>query len=189
MSVPPGEMTLLLRRCAHGDAAARDALWALAHAELREMARARLAREAGEPTWQPTELVHEAFLRLCDLRMSLLDRAHFLAVAATTMRRVLVDHARAKRRAKRGGGVTSVTLDPQSDELAVSGGIDLLDLDAALRALAELDQRKALAIEGSYFGGMTDAELALALGVSEATAKRELRSARAWLLTALGPAP
>lgn len=149
------------------------------------MARARLARESGVPTWQPTELVHEAFLKLCGLRLPLRDRSHFLALAATAMRQVLIDHARGKRRDKRGGGARALTLDSQLPASEGVASVDILDLDRALAALAALDPRKARAIEGSYFGGMTDAELALALDVSEATVKRELRSARAWLATAL----
>jgi RNA polymerase sigma factor (TIGR02999 family) len=188
MSAPHGEVTALLRRSAAGDAQARDALWSLAHDELRALARARLSREQGTQTWQPTELVHEAFLKLCDLRMPLADRAHFLAMAATAMRQVLIDHARGKRRDKRGGGAAMVTLHSQLASDAEAADIDILDLDRALSELAALDERKARAIEWSYFGGMTDAELALALEVSEATVKRDLRSARAWLATALGGA-
>jgi RNA polymerase sigma factor (TIGR02999 family) len=188
-TLPAGEVTRLLRRSAEGDAAARDAVWSLAHAQLRELARSRLARESSQPTWQPTELVHEAYLKLCDLRMSLADRAHFLALAANTMRRILIDHARGKQRAKRGGDVFAVTLDAQLADDGNVIGIDLLDLDAALEQLAALDARKARAIECSYFGGMSDTELAAALGVSEATAKRDLRSARAWLATMLVDQP
>lgn len=184
-TVPAGELTRLLRRSAEGDAAARDAVWTLAHAQLRALAQARLARESSLPTWQPTELVHEAYLKLCDLRMPLADRAHFLALAATTMRRILIDHARGKQRDKRGGGALAVTLDSQLADDGNAADIDLLDLDAALEQLAALDARKARAIECSYFAGMNDAELAAALGVSEATAKRDLRSARAWLATVL----
>ena len=177
-------LTGLLRRSAAGDVVARDKLWALAHAELREMARARLAREAGMPTWQPTELVHEAYLKLCGSGLGYCDRAHFLAMAATAMRQVLVDHARGRRRDKRGGGDRPVTLTTALPG-AASQDLDLLDLDRALSTLAELDARKARAIELSYFGGLADRELAEVLDVSEPTVKRDLRSARAWLATAL----
>ena len=185
MKPEPGTLTGLLRRSAEGDVAARDAVWAMAHAELRELARARLARESATPTWQPTELVHEAFLKLCGLGIGYKDRAHFLAMAATVMRQVLVDHARARKRDKRGGGVCAVTLDTGLAGSTSSGAIDVLDLDRALHALAELDARKARAIELSYFGGLADRELAEVLAVSEPTVKRELRSARAWLASTL----
>jgi RNA polymerase sigma factor (TIGR02999 family) len=180
-----GTLTGLLRRSAMGDVAARDAVWAMAHAELRDLARARLARESGAPTWQPTELVHEAFLKLCGLEMGYQDRAHFLAMAATAMRQVLVDHARARQRDKRGGGQRAVTLDTGLVASSNVGAIDVLDLDRALDTLAGLDARKARAIELSYFGGMADREVAEVLDVSEPTVKRDLRSARAWLAATL----
>lgn len=178
-------MTQLLQRSAQGDAAARAQVWEAAHGELRALARARLQRESGNPTWQPTELVHEAFLKLCGLRMAFQDRAHFMAMAATAMRQVLVDHARERRRDKRGGGLRAVTMDSRLVGHEGAQDIDLLDLDRALSELATLDLRKARAIELSYFGGLADAELAQALEVSEATVKRDLRTARAWLATAL----
>lgn len=184
-SLPAGEMTQLLQRSAQGDAAARAQVWEAAHGELRALARARLQRESGNPTWQPTELVHEAFLKLCGLHMAFHDRAHFMAMAATAMRQVLVDHARERRRDKRGGGLRAVTMDSRLVGEAGAMDIDLLDLDRALSELAALDPRKARAIELSYFGGLADAELAQALEVSEATVKRDLRTARAWLATAL----
>lgn len=183
--LPAGEMTRLLQQSAQGDAAARAQVWQAAHAELRALARARLQRESGNPTWQPTELVHEAFLKLCGLRMAIRDRAHFMAMAATAMRQVLVDHARERRRDKRGGGLRAVTMDSRLVGETGAQDIDLLDLDRALSELAALDPRKARAIELSYFAGLGDAELAQALDVSEATAKRDLRTARAWLATAL----
>lgn len=178
-------LTGLLQRSAAGDVAARDAVWAMAHAELRELARMRLARESGTPTWQPTELVHEAFLKLCGLGIGYKDRAHFLAMAATAMRQVLVDHARARKRDKRGGGEHALTLDTGLAANTGTRAIDVLDLDRALQELAGLDQRKARAIELSYFGGLADRELAEVLAVSEPTVKRDLRSARAWLAATL----
>jgi len=183
-----GDVTGLLRRSAAGDLTAREELWAVAHEQLRALARSRLLRESGVPTWQPTELVHEAFLKLCALEMPLRDRAHFLAMAATVMRQVLIDHARSRRRNKRGGGIRAVTLNSRFSGEEDIADVDILDLDRALTELQDLDARKALAIEWSYFGGMTDSELALAMDVSEATVKRDLRSARAWLATALDDA-
>lgn len=178
-------VTGLLQRSAAGDESARAALWSITHDQLRALARARLARESGVPTWQPTELVHEAFLKLCGLRMPLRDRVHFMAMAATAMRQVLIDHARQRDRDKRGGGLRVVTLDAQLADAGGTADVDLLDLDRALQELHGLDPRKARAIELSYFGGLSDAELAVALAVSEATVKRDLRMARAWLATAL----
>jgi RNA polymerase sigma factor (TIGR02999 family) len=181
----PGTLTGLLQRSAAGDAAARDAVWAQAHTELRQLARARLARESGTPTWQPTELVHEAFLKLFGLGIGFKDRAHFLAMAATAMRQLLVDHARSRKRDKRGGGERAITLNTDLAGATGPGSIDVLDLDRALQTLAGLDARKARAIELSYFGGLADRELAEVLEVSEPTVKRDLRSARAWLASTL----
>jgi RNA polymerase sigma factor (TIGR02999 family) len=181
----PGPITLLLQRSAEGDASAQEAVWSLTQNELKALARSRLAQESGSPTWQPTELVNEVWLKLCNLHMDLRNRTHFLAMAATAMRRVLIDHARERRREKRGSGVEAVTLSSNIDAASAALSVDILDLDRALDELAELDARKARAIELSYFGGMLDAELAEHLGVSEATVKRDLRSARAWLASAL----
>jgi RNA polymerase sigma factor (TIGR02999 family) len=181
----PGTLTLLLRRSAEGDADAREQAWSMTYGELRALAIARLSREPGRITWQPTELVNEAYLKLGGLAIAFHDRAHFMAMAATAMRQVLIDHARSRRSDKRGGGATRVTLDSRWIEAGREPEIDLLDLDRALQELATHDARKARAIELSYFGGMTDAEAAAALEVSEATLKRDLRMARAWLATAL----
>ena len=185
MKPDPATLTGLLQRSAAGDVAARDAVWSMAHAELRELARVRLARESGAPTWQPTELVHEVFLKLCGLSIGYKNRAHFLAMAATAMRQVLVDHARERKRDKRGGGERALTLDTGVAANSGARAIDVLDLDRALHALADLDARKARAIELSYFGGLADRELAEVLDVSEPTVKRDLRSARAWLASTL----
>jgi RNA polymerase sigma factor (TIGR02999 family) len=181
----PGPITLLLQRSANGDLEARDAIWALTQNELKALARARLAQESGAPTWQPTELVNEVWLKLSDLQMDLRNRTHFLAMAATAMRRALIDHARERRREKRGNGFSAVTLSSAIEAAGNALTVDILDLDHALTELAVIDTRKAQAIELSYFGGMTDGEVAGTLGVSEPTIKRDLRSARAWLATAL----
>lgn len=190
-SAPPSDeppLTELLHRSADGDAAARDQVWAQVHDQLRALARSRLAREA-PVTCQPTELVHEAFIKLAGHAPTPRDRNHFLALAAVAMRQVLIDQARARNRDKRGGGARPLTLD--SRVAGVEGpdeGIDLLDLDDAIEALAAVDARKARAVVFSYFGGMTDDEVAVALDISPATAKRDLRTARAWLGNALDPA-
>lgn len=182
----PGPITALLQRSVDGDPTARDEIWLLAQHELKALARARLASESASSTWQPTDLVNEVWLKLNGLQMDLRGRSHFMAMAATAMRRVLIDHARERRRDKRGGGVRVLTLNSQLAGVLATPDVEILDLDRALNELAELDERKARAIELSYFGGLTDAEVAEALTVSEPTVKRDLRSARAWLATALG---
>lgn len=185
---PP--LTELLRRSADGDRAARDRVWAEVHDQLRALARSRLAREA-PVTCQPTELVHEAFLKLSGPSMEPRDRNHFLALAAVAMRQVLVDQARSRNRQKRGGGARPLTLDTRAgagDE-ANTGGVDVLDLHTAIDELAEADPRKAEAVVLSYFGGLTDDEAAGALEISPATVKRDLRTARAWLGSVLGGPP
>ncbi|MCC5866189.1 MAG: sigma-70 family RNA polymerase sigma factor [Wenzhouxiangella sp.] len=179
------DLTLLLRRSVSGDEAARDALWGHLHDRLRAMARQRLARES-VPQCDPTELVHEAFLKLDRLELAPRDRLHFLALAARAMRQVLVEQARARRRDKRGGGLAPVTLMTRHAPDSSAQAIDVLDLEQALVELERLDPRKARAIELSYFGGLTDEQVADALDVSSATLKRDLRTARAWLATALG---
>ena len=187
-SSDPGPVTALLQRSVDGDPGARDEVWSLVQHELKALARVRLASESAAATWQPTDLVNEVWLKLNGLKMDLRGRSHFMAMAATAMRRVLIDHARERRRDKRGGGIRVVTLNSQLAGVLATPDVEILDLDRALNELAELDERKAQAIELSYFGGLTDAEVAEALAVSEPTVKRDLRSARAWLATVLGAA-
>ena len=185
-------LTELLQRSAEGDAGARDRVWAQVHDQLRALARSRLAREA-PVTCQPTELVHEAFLKLAGHTPTPRDRNHFMALAAVAMRQVLVDQARSRLRQKRGGGARPVTLDSHAvvgngsggDGLASDTGIDVLDLHEAIERFEAIDPRKARAVVLSYFGGLTDDEVADALEISPATAKRDLRTARAWLSSAL----
>ena len=177
---PP--ITELLRRSADGDRAARARVWAEVHGRLRKLARSQLAREA-PVTCQPTELVHETFLKLSGPTVEARDRNHFMALAAAAMRQVLVDQARQRNRQKRGDGARPLNLDTRAAERdePTTGGIDVLDLHAAIDELAEADPRKAEAVVLSYFGGLTYDEVAAALDVSPATAKRDLRTARAWL--------
>jgi RNA polymerase sigma factor (TIGR02999 family) len=179
------EFTVLLRRSASGDVAARDALWGQIHGQLRDMARQRLAREFGHGGCDATELVHEVFFKLEPLRIEPRDRLHFLALAARAMRQVLVDQARARGSEKRGSGQAAVTLMTHHGGDQAAESLDMLDLETALKELERLDQRKARAIELSYFAGLTDEEVAEALDVSSATIKRDLRIARAWLAAAL----
>jgi RNA polymerase sigma factor (TIGR02999 family) len=155
--------------------------------ELRRLAARHLGRERTGHTLEPTALVHEAYARLVGGEPRFEDRAHFFAVAARTMRRVLVDHARRRKRAKRGGGRARVTLDEGS--ISVDPWTqDLLALDEALEVLGTLDERKARVIELHFFGGLTYAETGAALGVSPATVERDLRLAKAWLQERLGDA-
>lgn len=185
---PP--LTDLLKRSADGDRGARDQVWAEVHQKLRSLARSRLAREA-PVTCQPTELVHEAFVKLSGHGVEPRDRNHFLALAAVAMRQVLVDQARSRNRQKRGNGARLLTLDTRAgnDSEATTDAIDILDLHNAIEELSAADPRKAEAVVLSYFGGLTDEEVASALYVSPATAKRDLRTARAWLGSVLAPAP
>lgn len=156
----------------------------LLYDELRRVARAQMRGRARTHTLQPTALVHEAYTRMVGLKLDWQDRAHFLSMAARTMRRVLIDHARAKQAAKRGAGAVKVSLHDAHAQTEVS--IDLLALDAALDDLARQDERAANALELFYFGGFTGREIGEALGISRATAERDLRFARAWLRSRLG---
>ena len=181
----PVQVTALLRAWGDGDEAALDQLLPLVESELRRLARSYMARERPGHTLQTTALVNEAFIRLVDAQgMRWHDRSHFFGIAARLMRRVLVDHARARGFQKRGGGVDAL---PLEDAILVSRAPDvaLLDLDRALHALAHVDDRKARVIEMRFFGGMTVEETAEAMGVSTDTVKREWRVAKLWLLRAL----
>jgi len=175
-------VTDLLRAWGAGETGASEALVPLVYAELRRQARRVLAGEGEGHTLQATALVHEAWLRLDgqhDARWE--SRTQFLAVAALTMRRVLVDHARARRALKRGGGGTQVTLGAASEAAATPEDVDVLALDEALTRLATMDPRKARLVELRYFAGLSMPEAAATLGVSLATVGREWAVARMWL--------
>jgi len=181
----PGAVTELLRAWGDGDDGALERLTPLVEAELRRLARGYMRRERGGHTLQTTALVNEAFLRLTDARrIRWQDRAHFLAISARLMRRVLVDHARARGYLKRGGGAQRVTL---NEWLAATPApaLDVVALDRALSALAAVDPRKAQVIELRFFGGLTVEEAAEVLGVSPDTVKRDWRLAKLWLLREL----
>ena len=182
---PTRNVTQLLRDWRDGDRDALDRMMPLVYDELRRLARRHMAAERRDHTLQPTALVNEAFGRLIDADIPWNDRVHFFAVAATTMRRILVEHARRANRGKRGGGAKRVTLE---DDAAVvrPPTVEILALDRALDRLAEFDERKARVVELHYFGGMTYEEGAAALEMSPATLHRELRLARAWLQRELG---
>lgn len=175
------EVTRLLRQWRDSDeAGALDRLVPLVYDELRALAAHHLSHERRGHTLQPTALVHEAYARLVDGEPRFENRAHFFALVARTMRRVLVDHARAKSTQKRGGGARSVTL-TEGNAAVDPMTVDLLALDEALERLAEVDERKAKVIELHFFGGLTYAETSAALDISEATVDRDLRVAKAWL--------
>ena len=182
----PSDVTLLLRQWSEGDQEALNRLIPLVYAELRRLAHQRLRREQANQSLNTTGLVHDAYMKLIDVRQAQFrDRSHFLAMASRVMRRLLVDHARARRAAKRGGGAGAVELDeaiclsePQADALA--------ELDDALQRLEALDPRQGQIVEQRYFGGLTLDETAEALGLSLATVKRELRFAHAWLASEAG---
>jgi RNA polymerase sigma factor (TIGR02999 family) len=175
------DVTQLLRRWREGDPAAMDHVLPVVYDELRRIARARLRGERDGHTLGTTGLVHEAYLRLVDVeRVDWRDRAHFLAMASRTMRRVLIDYANQRKAAKRGGIREQVSL---GDELAAPA-VDLdsvLELDAALTRLEAISPRQARSVELRFFGGLTLEETAEVLGTSAPTAMRDLRFAQAWL--------
>ena len=181
----PEAVTQLLQAWSDGDDGALERLTPLVEAELRRLARGYMGRERRGHTLQPTALVNEAFLRLTDARhIRWQHRAHFLAISARLMRRVLVDHARSRGYRKRGGDAQRVTLDAglvASPEPVV----DVVALDRALEALAAVDERKSRMIELRFFGGLSVEETAEVLHVSRDTVKRDWRLAKLWLLREL----
>jgi RNA polymerase sigma factor (TIGR02999 family) len=177
---PPAEVTNLLLAWRQGDAGALNEVVGLVYQELRRLARCHLRGERPDHTLQTTALAHEAYLRLIDVRrVQWHDRAHFLAMASRMMRRVLVDAARARHAAKRDGGLR-VTLDPALG-LVVENALDLVALNDALEALARLDARKSQVVELRFFGGLTVAETAAVLQVSEDTVGRDWDFVKSWL--------
>lgn len=188
LSAAPHEVTELLRAWSDGDEGARDRLIPLVYQELRRCAAAYLRRERPSHTLQPTALVHEAYLRLVGRRTPWRNRAHFFAVASQMMRRILVDHARARRRGKRSGRWTRITLD-EAVRVKNPGVVDLLDLDTALTRLAVFDPRLSDIAELRFFGGLSLEETGELLGISLATVEREWQAARAWLFKTLAEAP
>ena len=177
----PEQISRLLEDWGQGNQEARDALIPLVYDELRRLARRYLRRERPDHTFQSAALVHEAYLRMAQQDAAPLNnRAHFFAVAAQLMRHILVDHARNRQAAKRGGGEAKLTLDT-GIALPSKPEIDLVALDDALTRLAELDPRQSRIIEMRFFGGLSIEETAAVLDVSLATVKREWSSARAWM--------
>jgi RNA polymerase sigma-70 factor, ECF subfamily len=178
MSLGPGNVTRLLALAREGDREAVSALIEIVYPELRRIAVSYLRRERSGHTLQPTALVHEAYVRLAGQPMNMHDRTHFFGVAAHLMRQVLVEHARSRKALKRDGEKV-----PFDDDLpiAVPDSKDLLALDEALGKLSAIDQRQGRIVELRYFGGLTIAETAFLLGISEKTVKRDWVLARTWL--------
>jgi len=178
---PPNEITERLIAWGAGDRAALDQLLPVVYQELRRMAGNYLRQENPGHTLQPTALVHEAWLRLIDqARVDWRNRAQFFGVAAQMMRRILVDHAKAKHREKRGGDAVKLSLD-DAINLSLERAADLLALDDALDELTRVDERKSRVVELRYFGGFTVEEIAQILEVSPETVMRDWKLAKAWL--------
>lgn len=175
------DVARLLEAWNRGDGQAVDELLPLVYSELRALAGRYFRSERADHTLQPTALVHEAWLRLKGAAgYTLQDRAHFIGLAASAMRQILVDHARAHRAGKRGGGQARVVLD-EAFAFSDRGDLDLVALDEALQALGSLEPRQARIVELRFFAGLTVEETAEALGLSPATVKRDWTFARAWL--------
>jgi RNA polymerase sigma factor (TIGR02999 family) len=179
-------VTRLLVAWGNGDRAALDRLMPLVHTELRRLARHYISRERPGHTLQSTALVNEAYLRLVEQEsMRWENRTHFFGIAAHLMRQILVDHARSRQAAKRGGGQYRLSLS-RVDRSASAPDLDLLALDEALGRLEALDPQKSRIVELRYFGGLGIEETAEVIGISPATVKRDWSMARAWLRSELG---
>jgi len=176
------ELTELLRGWNGVDQTTLARIIELAYPELRKIARRCMSRERPEHTIQATALVHEAYLRLVDIRqVSWQDRAHFFAIIAKVMRRILIEHARAQACSKRGGRTRKVNLD-QALVIAAESDPEIVRLDEALEELATFDSRKAQVVEMRYFGGLTSDEVASVLGISPQSVNRDWSLAKAWLV-------
>jgi len=183
---PPPEITGLLKAWAGGDRVALEQLTPVVYAELKRMAVRYMAKERPGNSLQATALVNEAFLRLVEVdNVRWQDRAHFFAVSAQMMRRILVDAARARGSEKRGGAVVKVDLNESIDAMPDRGG-QLVALDEALDALAQFDPRKAKVIEMRFFGGLSVEETAEVLKISAQSVMRDWKLARAWLMREMG---
>lgn len=178
-------VTSLLKAWSAGDPEAERRLVPLVYAELRRRAGAYLRRERPGHTLQPTALVHEAWLRLAGQDVDWRNRSQFFGMASSLMRRILVDHARRRGAARRGGGAPRVALEEAMGTTADGDRVDMVRLDEALTELAELDPRQGRIVELRFFGGLTTEETAGLLGVSPATIKRDWTVARAWLFDRL----
>ncbi|HEY8563405.1 MAG TPA: sigma-70 family RNA polymerase sigma factor [Pyrinomonadaceae bacterium] len=176
------DVTALLIQLSEGNQSVVDEIFPLIYAELKKIAGNYLRGERGSHTLQPTALVHEAYIKLIDhTRINWQNRAHFLGMAATLMRRILIDHARRHRAGKRGGEQENLQLEESIVIVAGEKSMDLIRLDEALEELAKFDDFKSRLVELRYFGGLSVEETAEVLGVSEVTIKRHWRMAKAWL--------
>ena len=192
MSSPSSQqqITRLLQAWREGDGEALDALIPLVYDELRRLARRYMRGQKPGHTLQTTALVNEAYMRLVGSdQVRWQNRTHFFAVSAQVMRRILVDFARARNNLKRGGGAANRVTFDEAIELVPGRRTDLVALDDALRALADLNARQSQIVELRYFGGLTEEETAEVLGISERTVRREWALARAWLFRELGGQP
>ncbi len=181
------EFTTLLHEFREGKEGAGSRLMSLVYQELRRLAAHYMRQERLDHTLQATALVHEVYIQLCgsdpiDFR----NRAHFFAVAAQQMRRILVDHARARHAGRRGGRQIKLSLD-DVQELGRAHDVDMIALDEALSRLKELDLRASQVVELRFFAGMTEEEIAQVVGIATATVKRDWNFAKAWLFSQLGP--
>jgi RNA polymerase sigma factor (TIGR02999 family) len=177
----PANVTQLLVKWGNGDQAALDRLIPLVYRELHRLAASYLRRQRAEHTLQPTALVHEVYLRLVDEKdIHWQNRAHFFGMAAQMMRNILIDYARNRQAAKRGGGVRKLSLSV-ADRFVKEREVDLVALDDALNTLAMIDMQQSRIVELRFFGGLDIVETAEVLGVSPATVKRDWRMAKAWL--------
>ena len=175
------QFTQILVAYKEGESSALNAISEMVYDELRLMAKSYMSGESRGHTMQATELVNEAFVRMVDPDIDYQNRLHFLSIAATMMRRILIDHARAKRRLKRSGRWQQITLN--EDIVGQSAlSVDILMLDDALHKLADLDSRKAAIIEQQYFAGMSAQQIADGMGLSSRTVERDAQFSKAWLL-------
>jgi RNA polymerase sigma factor (TIGR02999 family) len=176
------QITRLLNRWSNGDAEVLDDLMPLVYVELRRQASGYLRRERSNHTLQPTALINEAYLKLIDQRdVKWQNRAHFFAIAAQAMRRILVDYARERKREKRGGAAENLPLDDALTVISKEKSVDLVALDEALNKLAKFDERQAKVVELRYFSGLSIDETAEVLTVSNVTIRRDWNMAKAWL--------
>jgi len=182
------DITQLLNRWVDGDEAALSSVTPLVYDELKKMARRIFSRESPSHTLQPTALVHEAYEKLIGVDAEWQNRAHFYALAARMMRRLLVNHANSRRAQKRGGDALQVTLHEEL-HAGKSPDEDVLELDMALAELGANDERKSSILELHYFGGLTHEQIAVAMDISESTVRRELRVAKIWLRKSLSALP
>lgn len=180
------DITVWLRQWSRGNAEALDELMPIVYAELHRQAASYLRRERVGHTLQPTALINEVYLKLIDQKnVNWQNRAHFFGIAAQAMRRILVDHAKSRHRAKRGGNAENLPIEAAEFAISRTNSVDLVALDEALNRLAELDERQARIVELRFFSGMSVEETAEIMGISAATVKNDWRSAKAWLFSEL----